>query len=354
MGLDRLSVLVVEDSGFSRAIMSEILRAMKIGRIVTASDGGEAIGMLRQVSRNEAASGALGFDIILSDYLMSPINGAMLLRWLRQHDESPDRFVPFVMISGVAGGETVREARDLGATEFLAKPFSVKAVADHILSAIDAPRPFIYARDYFGPDRRRQKRRYNAEERRIITPDEQEIVYTRNKLKGSGINAKAKVFIFHLPNRLCEKIAGIGQRGPLTIDPEILQAAERQLDRMEGDYADWVRGSVRQLMEAYRRALTDDIRTRATQVVLINRLAHDLRGQGSTFGYPLITVFGRSLFDCTTDLDEVTDKLLDFVKAHIDGIAAVIRERIRGTGGEIGAELVESLEKAREKLAIID
>jgi CheY-like chemotaxis protein len=342
-----LSVLVVEDNGFARNMIAEILRALKLGRVVTAADGTEAIAMLRQAAKHKAAQ-VLGFDVILSDYLMSPINGTMLLRWVRQHEESPDRFIPFVMISGVAGGDVVREARDLGTTEFLAKPFSVKAVADHIQVLIDAPRPFVFANAFFGPERRRQKRPYNATDRRVLKPDELETVYSTTKLK--GLNTKVKVFRFQLPNRLREKVMGLGKSGPMKIDPEVLKAAEGQLDRMENDYSDWVRGTVRQLVEAYDKAMADD-RQRVHMVAHINRISHDLRGQGTTFGYPLITVFGNSLFDCTAKIEKVPDKLLEFVKAHLDGITAVIRDKIKGSGGPIGTELVESLERARERLA---
>lgn len=348
MGLDRLSVLVVEDNSFARNMIAEILRALKIGRVVTAADGTEAIGMLRQASKHRSAAQVLGFDIILSDYLMSPINGTMLLRWVRQHEDSPDRFVPFVMISGVAGGEVVREARDMGTTEFLAKPYSVKAVADHIQVLIDTPRAFVFSNAYFGPERRRQRRPYNAADRRVLKPEEMETVYSTTKLK--GLNTKVKVFHFQLPNRLREKVMGLGKSGPLVIDPDILKAAEQQLDRMETDYSDWVRGTIKQLTDAYDRGIADH-RQSALAVAQINRISHDLRGQGTTFGYPLITVFGNSLFDCTAKIDKVSEKLLEFIKAHIDGITAVIRERIKGSGGPIGTELVESLERARERLA---
>src|SRR5271170_2214401 len=157
-------------------MIAEILRALKLGRVVTAADGAEAIAMLRQATKHKAAAQVLGFDIVLSDYLMSPINGTMLLRWVRQHEDSPDRFIPFVMISGVAGQDVVREARDMGTSEFLAKPFSVKSVADHISVLIDAPRPFVYSNDYFGPERRRQKRQYNATDRRTIKSEDVETI----------------------------------------------------------------------------------------------------------------------------------------------------------------------------------
>ena len=349
--LERLSLLVVEDSSFARYMLSEILRALKVGRIVAAKDGGEAIAMLRESSAAYHAGAALGFDLVLSDYVMSPINGAMLLRWLRQHEESPDRFLPFIMVSGAADSENVREARDLGVSEFLAKPFSVRSVADHLIAVIDNPRFFVYNADYFGPCRRRQRRPWSSVDRRVIDPGDIEVVYSGQKLK--SINRKTKVFHFNLQNRLREKISGLGQSGPLSIDPEIMAAAEQQLDRMESDYSEWVKNSLQQLSTAFQQAQAEELpRKRAPMVMQINRIAHDLRGQGSTFGYPLITVFGKSLYETTVSRGEASDQLISFIGSHIDGINAVIRDRIKGTGGEIGGELIHSLEVAKQRLGL--
>lgn len=348
---ERLSVMIVEDSPFFRGMLAEILRALGVGRIHAFEEGGQAIEHLRLVKKNPNAQ-AMGTDLIISDWIMSPIDGAMLLRWVRQHEESPDRFIPFIMISGAADSAKVHAARDLGASEFLAKPFSVKGVADHLLAVIDAPRPLIFSKTYFGPDRRRQRRPWNDAERRMAKEGgDLEVVYSGSRLK--SLNPRAKAFRFELPNRLRERIAGIGRTGPLTIDPDLLHVAEQQLDRMETDYSDWVRGSIIKLRDSLKEAQQDDIRKRATHVQVINRIAHDLRGQGSTFGYPLITIFGRSLYECTLDIGEVSDQLLEFVRTHVDGIQAVIRDKIKGDGGPMGKDLVASLELARERLMVV-
>jgi hypothetical protein len=45
----------------------------------------------------------------------------------------------------------------------------------------------------------------------------------------------------------------------------------------------------------------------------------------------------------------VTENLLEFVKAHIDGITAVIKGSKKGDGGPLGKEMLESLEAAKKK-----
>ena len=82
----------------------------------------------------------------------------MLLRWVRRHKESPNRFIPFVMVTGYADREKVREARSMGAIEMLAKPFSVVNLGQRLLQVVNRPRKFVHTVKYFGPDRRHKAR----------------------------------------------------------------------------------------------------------------------------------------------------------------------------------------------------
>ncbi len=63
---------------------------------------------------------------------------------------------------GDAGGQHGRllrrvDARDAGANEFLAKPFTAQLIYSRIQALIESHRPFIKCKVYFGPDRRRKK-----------------------------------------------------------------------------------------------------------------------------------------------------------------------------------------------------
>ncbi len=45
----------------------------------------------------------------------------------------------------------------------------------------------------------------------------------------------------------------------------------------------------------------------------------------------------------------IDDMHVELVKAHVDGISAVTRQKIKGDGGEIGTELVKGLAQAKRK-----
>lgn len=166
---DRLAVLLVEDSPFIRSLLINSLKILGVGTVITKDHGGDAISFLKQVKEDPMKAGVMSVDLIVSNWMMSPVDGMMLLRWVRRHKDSPDRFIPFVMISGFSSKRRVNEAREMGVTEFLTKPFTIQSICDKLTLIIEYPRQYVHTKDYFGPDRRRQKVDFEGEERRILT-----------------------------------------------------------------------------------------------------------------------------------------------------------------------------------------
>ncbi len=171
------TVLVVEDNPYMRSMLRTLLYAIGMGNVLTVKDGGEAIELLRKVKENPAEAGVSSIDIVFSNWQMAPVDGAMLLKWIRRSKDSPDRFIPFIMVSGYGDSIKVGEARDLGATEFLAKPYSVDTLLKRVMVLVDRPRQFVLTSEYFGPDRRRQAVPRQGAERRVMPQEEIEIIY---------------------------------------------------------------------------------------------------------------------------------------------------------------------------------
>lgn len=173
--LSRVSILVVEDSQFIRSLIVNCLRVLGVGSIKSVDDGAEAIEFIKQVKDNPMKAGMMNIDLIISDWEMSPVNGMILLRWIRRHKESKDRFIPFLMLTGYSEPKRVQDARAMGVNEFMSKPFTVNALADKLFSVINKPRQFVHTSSYFGPDRRRQKVPIKGEDRRKMTYDSPEV-----------------------------------------------------------------------------------------------------------------------------------------------------------------------------------
>ncbi len=346
---ERFNVFLVEDNSYIRRVMQDLLRTVGFGRVVTAISGADAIQHLKTMSDSKRMVTSLAFDIIISDLVMAPVNGLLLVRWVRSAKESPNRMVPFIMLSGAADHEYVRSARDLGATEFLAKPFSVESVYKKILEVVDFPRQFVTTQKYFGPDRRRKNYGAPDEERRVTKDEDVVIVYSADKI--TKPKNPTEVWYFRLPNSLKGKAGGLGASEPGEIPVGLIEEAEEQLERAALDFTDWALGYLAKLSDLCTEALMKPGR-RDEYFHEINVLAHELRGQGGTFGYPLISIFGKMLYDVTGEGCSEDDNAVEIVKAHIDTMRAVLREKVVGDGGNLGRDLLKSLRLAIDKHSV--
>ena len=346
--LERFTVLIVEDNGFIRNTLRDLLQNLGVGTIKFAENGADAIEFLKSVKTTANIPGGLNIDLIVSDMIMSPINGLLLARWVRQAKESPNRFIPYIMLSGAADNAYVASARDLGATEFVAKPFSATSMYEKILEVIDHPRNFIACHSYNGPDRRRKAtKRQLEDDQRTLTEADATIVYSAGRVVKP--KDETDLWIFKLPNSLKEKAGGLGKGAtPGEIPNDILEKAEAQLQTKKLDFTDWALNYLAELSDHCTRALANAERRNAN-FEKINLLAHELRGQGGTFGYPLITVFGKMLYEVTQDGCRMDDSAVEIVKAHIDAMRVVLREKIAGDGGALGKKIYASLQAAIQK-----
>jgi CheY-like chemotaxis protein len=336
----RLGVLLVEDNNYIRVTLENVLRQFRFGRLESVNDGQQAVEYMKTVGTAGTNNPP---DIIISDLVMTPINGLLFLRWVRTSKESVNRMIPFIMLSGAADEKYVNSARDLGCNEFMAKPFSVDTVYKHLLKLIERPRQFVTTTTYFGPDRRRQKPDTPMKERRLKEEDDVTIVYSAEKVVKP--KAPTDVWYFRLPNKLKEKAGGAGFKGAAEMPMDLLQEAEEQLERAALDFTTWAQDYLKRLLDICVDALLEESE-RSKYFAEINLLALELRGQGGTFGYPLIFTLGKMLYDATVEGCPKDNNAVEIVKAHIDAMRAVLREKISGEGGEVGRALLESLNQA--------
>lgn len=351
LGQDQIKILLVDDNTFIRNLISNCLGHMGFRGLRGFSSGIKAIEYIKPVTDDDSQIAAeIGqVDMVVSDLVMPQLNGLQLLQWLRTNKDSPNRFMPFIMISGAADQENVHTARDAGANEFVAKPFTIGSVFSRIQAVIDRPRQFVATRSYFGPDRRRVKveiPKDGPKDRRRPGEDHATIVYSAGEIKRRPEGSDT--YLFKIPNVLKQKMGLENARTPFEMPTEILAEAEEKLEREAEGFLDWAKTFLDDLSEKVNLARNDPSK-RAEHLAEVNRIAHELRGQGGTFGYPLITLFAKSLFETTDYPCREDDANIEICRAHIDTLRAVIREKIEGDGGAIGRQLLTSLNQAIAK-----
>jgi CheY-like chemotaxis protein len=355
---DNINVLVVDDNAFIRNLIVSTLRTLGLTSITDMDGARDAIERLKLSRKDPVGAGIGSIDIIFSDFVMAQVDGLLFLRWVRTSKDAPDRFAPFVMVSGAADQEAVEAARDAGLTEFLAKPFSAKSLSDRVLEVIKNPRQFVLAPGYFGPDRRRRDRptQWTAgdpasgsggKDRRVTKASQIQVVHAFSNVR--TLRDDVRAIYFRPANRLRDKLGPNALRGQIDFDPLVIQAAESKVQELVGDYSVWVKRYVDQIMGAYR-ALSRKEGASHKHLLTINTVAHELRGQGGIFDYPLITSFGKTLYEATSDTGvTITENRLKLLEAHIDAIRLVFTKQIRGSGGEVGAALLKDIDTAVKK-----
>jgi PAS domain S-box-containing protein len=103
-------VLVVDDNADMREYLLRLLQPHF--RVDTASGGAEALERMRELIP----------DLVLTDIMMPDMDGTTLLEQMR--GDALLRHVPVIMLSARAGDEARAEGIELGADDYLVKPFS--------------------------------------------------------------------------------------------------------------------------------------------------------------------------------------------------------------------------------------
>ncbi|MEA1650598.1 hypothetical protein UAJ10_16450 [Nitrospirillum sp. BR 11164] len=164
-------------------------------------------------------------------------------------------------------------------------------------------------------------------------------------LPGKGTRV---VEIIELPNKLRAKVGGAAGK-PGQIDPAAIDRASRHVARMAEAHQTQTRIDLTTLQAAFEQAKRDT-EHRAQHLRKVYKISDGIMTLGRTFGYNLLSDFANSMNHFLVDLENPTDALLTVVGLHIDAMHVVVRDDIKGDGGELGQALTKSLALARAKL----
>ena len=127
------------------------------------------------------------------------------------------------------------------------------------------------------------------------------------------------------------------------IDPEAIARAEAALKGLSSQFGEWLQDELTKL-DAARAAIAAEGLSRATADRLFTS-AHDLKGLGATYEFPIVTRIAGSLCKLLGDGDTRAHTPLALVDAHIKAIRAAVRDNIRDSDNPVGAALAEELER---------
>ncbi len=149
--------------------------------------------------------------------------------------------------------------------------------------------------------------------------------------------------VIQVPNTLRLKVGG--RFG--AIDPAAIAKAEAALKSLSGNFAQWLNDEVIKLEGARQRVKSEGMTPETMEFLYLR--AHDLKGLGTTYEFPLITRIGASLCRLIDDKEKRMQAPIALIDAHIDAIKAAVRDDIKTDDHPVGKILIEALEsKVRE------
>ena len=118
--------------------------------------------------------------------------------------------------------------------------------------------------------------------------------------------------------------------------------AEMDLQSVADGFADWAASDIAAALKELDRV--ENGAGDEESLKSIFRIAHDIKGQGSTFGFPLVTEISAPLCDFLRSISAVpsTNGIIA-VKAHLTALHVVLEQNIKGDGGAMGRQLLDKL-----------
>ncbi len=117
------NILIIDDSAMSRNKLKRIIESNGHAIAGEASDGAEGIEKYRELKP----------DVVTLDITMPNMNGIECLRAILSFDSE----ARVIMISALGKGDTILEALDAGALNYISKPFEEEVVLDIIGDALN-------------------------------------------------------------------------------------------------------------------------------------------------------------------------------------------------------------------------
>lgn len=113
------TILLADDSAFMRNVLKSILQNGGYANFIEASDGQEAI---KQINEKKP-------DLVLLDMIMPNLGGIEVLK-------AVGKKVKIIVVSAVGQEKMIEEAKQLGATGYVVKPFDNAKVIEEVKAVL--------------------------------------------------------------------------------------------------------------------------------------------------------------------------------------------------------------------------
>lgn len=158
--ITQASLLMLEEASYLRSLLTQLVKTYQPRELDVHADEDSAI----------ARAAYAPLDCAIIDWRPEDGFGPRLLQFIRRDTACQSPEMGVVCMASVASRQSVELARDAGANAYLTKPFSAAELRRKIEAAIFAPRNFVVAPGFVGPDRRHRKASFDGSDRHGMGP----------------------------------------------------------------------------------------------------------------------------------------------------------------------------------------
>jgi hypothetical protein len=145
--------------------------------------------------------------------------------------------------------------------------------------------------------------------------------------------------LIHPPNQLIDKtgspVPGLGG----VVLRRAADAAKRHIAKV--DYCKIVQPSLERIDMHLGQLKTNPASTDAARRIF--DVAHDLRGEGGSFGYPAVSNIATLICKVTEEPERTHPRRLTVVTVHIDSLKAMVRYNVKGDPNGTALEIISAL-----------
>ena len=139
------------------------------------------------------------------------------------------------------------------------------------------------------------------------------------------------------PNVLKAKVGSSSSGG----DTKAVERAEKAMKSLSSNFGEWLGDDVARLVTARAGFITQP--TLVTRDTLF-RAAHDLKGQATTFDFPIIARIASSLTKLLEEMRTAELVPASLVEAHVTAIHVAFRDKVRSASDLVTITLAKELE----------
>jgi CheY-like chemotaxis protein len=167
--ISRHPILIVGAKRHSLLLLRSVLGIAGIDRITHLTEARRAVAVL----------GHEQFGAVFCDWDVESVDGMGFAVAARRTRGVLNPMIPIFALQERARRRDVISARDEGVTDVITLPVSPRTLLRKLNAATAAPRPFIVAADFFGPDRRsRTGQAFAGKERRVRVARKTKVDFT--------------------------------------------------------------------------------------------------------------------------------------------------------------------------------